>query len=393
MEGALFPFFKASKPLLGRSRTSLGFWPSSTSMPQTSPQSSLVQSLQERIDSLYKPEEYPACRDQAERWSRTKPLAGLTVLDATPVFDNTFTKYVALMRAGARLLAGIDDVMPRSDDSVAYLKAAGIPVVRPETVSEPIDLVLDCAGAFASIAPRLGYVELTRSGVAKYRDAVKPVFVADAGRIKRIETCLGTGESYFRAMAQLGYGSWRGRKLVIFGSGKVGTGLITYAHRNGCDTTVVTRLSDITPETASLAQRVIAADDAAAIREAVLAADAVVTATGVAGALKDSCPAEVFMASHALIANMGVEDEFGEALPADRVLQGKKPLNFILHDPTRIDYIDATMALHNAGVLYLVEHPELHGKAGLIDPPAALEEEILAVSRRDGRIADELEGI
>lgn len=357
------------------------------------PQSSLVQSLQERIDSLYKPEEYPACRDQAERWSRTKPLAGLTVLDATPVFDNTFTKYVALMRAGARLLAGIDDVMPRSDDSVAYLKAAGIPVVRPETVSEPIDLVLDCAGAFASIAPRFGYVELTRSGVAKYHDAVKPVFVADAGRIKRIETCLGTGESYFRAMAQLGYGSWQGRKLVIFGSGKVGTGLITYAHRNGCDTTVVTRLSDITPETASLAQRVIAADDAAAIREAVLAADAVVTATGVAGALKDSCPAEVFMASHALIANMGVEDEFGEALPADRVLQGKKPLNFILHDPTRIDYIDATMALHNAGVLYLVEHPELHGKAGLIDPPAALEEEILAVSRRDGRIADELEGI
>ena len=102
MEGALFPFFKASKPLLGRSRTSLGFWPSSTSMPQTSPQSSLVQSLQERIDSLYKPEEYPACRDQAERWSRTKPLAGLTVLDATPVFDNTFTKYVALMRAGSK---------------------------------------------------------------------------------------------------------------------------------------------------------------------------------------------------------------------------------------------------------------------------------------------------
>lgn len=357
------------------------------------PQSSPVQLLQKRIDSLYRPEEYPACRDQAERWSHSQPLAGLTILDATPVFDNTFTKYVALMHAGARLLAGIDDVMPRSDASVSYLRAAGIAVVRPETVSEPVDLVLDCAGAFAHITARLGYVELTRSGVAKYRHAQKPVFVADAGRIKRIETCLGTGESYFRAMSQLGYSDWKNRRLVIFGSGKVGTGLITYARRNGCITTVVTRLSDITPETAALADRVIAADDKAAIREAVLAADAVVTATGVAGALKDSCPAEVFLASHALIANMGVEDEFGEALPAERVLQGKKPLNFILHDPTRIDYIDATMALHNAGALYLVEHPELHSHAGLIDPPAALEEEILSVSRRNGRIAEELIGI
>ena len=357
-------------------------------------QSFALAALRARIDSLYQSAEYPACSEQARVWSRSKPLSGLTVIDATPVFDNTFTKYAALISAGAELIAGIDDVMPRSEDSVAYLRErCGIAVVTPETAPRSVDLVLDCAGAFSRLEPRIGFVELTRSGVEKYRDARRPVFVADAGRIKRIETCLGTGESYFRAMRELGHADWQGRRLVVFGSGKVGTGLITYAHRLGCRTTVVTRPGDITPETARMAERVIAADDKAAIREAVLAADAVVTATGVAGALRESCPAEVFMASHALIANMGVEDEFGPELPASRVLEHKRPLNFILHDPTRIDYIDATMALHNAGALHLVEHPELAGRPGRIEPPAELEEAILAVSRRDGRIAGELAGI
>ncbi len=350
-----------------------------------------IDALTSRIDALYAPCEYPAGRFQAQAWAQSRPLAGCTILDATPVFDNTFTKYVSLLAAGARLLVGVDDVMPANAESVRFLKDAGIPVLTPQEAQKgsfgPIDLVLDCAAAFSNTPARIGYVELTRSGVDKYRFADKPVFVADAGRIKRIETSLGTGESYFRAMRELGHGDFAGKKLVVFGSGKVGSGLIAWAHHYGCKTTVVTRPADITPQTASLAARVIAADDRAAIREAVLEADAVVTATGVAGALRESCPAEVFLSSHALIANMGVEDEFGPDVPAERVLEEKRPLNFILHDPTQLRYIDATMALHNAGALYLIEHPQ---EKGLIEPPADIEEALLEVTRRDGTIGREL---
>lgn len=350
----------------------------------------LLEAFKARITNAYADNEYPVGRFQARLWSQTQPLKGLRVLDATPIFQNTISKYISLLEAGAELLVGLSDVMPKDSEVVDWLKDQGAAVVTPKESFGEVDLILDCAGAFSHLTPRVGYVELTRSGVYQYENAAKPVFVADGGRIKRIETCLGTGESYFRALAQLGYSDWQGKSIVIFGSGKVGTGLITYAHKYGCNVTVVTRPQDLTATVKSLVQTVIAADDSPTICRAVLNADAVVTATGIANALSKTCPAEVFMHSKALVANMGVEDEFGAALPAERVLEQKRPVNFILKDPTLMKYIDATMGLHNAGAVWLVEHPEAKG---LIDPPGELEALLLDVCRRDGTIGDELQYI
>ncbi len=350
----------------------------------------LLNDLKARIRNAYADNEYPVGHFQAGLWSKNRPLAGLRVLDATPIFQNTISKYISLLEAGVELYVGLSHVMPKDDEVVCWLKKEGLPVVTPNDATDNLDLILDCAGAFSHLTPNIGFVELTRSGVHCYEDTNKPVFIADGGRIKRIETCLGTGESYFRAMAQLGYRNWQGKKIVIFGSGKVGTGLITYAHKYGCHITVVTQVNAVTDVVKRLANLVIAADDTEAICKAVLAADAVVTATGVAGALAKTCPAKVFMESKAIVANMGVEDEFGSELPAERVLEGKKPLNFILKDPTLMKYIDATMALHNAGALWLVNHPEAHG---MIEPPAELENELLRICERDGTIAEELQYI
>lgn len=350
----------------------------------------LLDAFNKRITAAYADKEYPVGRYQAKLWVQTSPLAGLRVLDATPIFQNTISKYISLIQAGADLVVGLSDIMPKDEEVVAWLKSLGVPVVTPEDNFGAVDLILDCAGAFSRLTPSIGYVELTRSGVYQYEHAVKPVFIADGGRIKRIETCLGTGESYFRALTQLGYGNFKGKSIVIFGSGKVGTGLITYAHKYGCRVTVVTRPQDVSDVVRKLSDVIIAAGDSPAIRLAVLGADYVVTATGVADALAQTCPAEVFMQSKAVVANMGVEDEFGAALPADRVLEAKHPVNFILKDPTLMKYIDATMALHNAGAVWLSEHRDARG---LIDPPAELEKELLDVCRRDGTIADELQYI
>ncbi len=350
----------------------------------------LFEILTARTAAQYKENEYPVLFEQTRLWQTEKPLAGLRILDATPVFENTLAKHAALLAAGAELIVGIDDVMPRNEDTVAFLRSAGATVVKPHEAPASLDLVLDCAGAFSNCEPAVGFVELTRSGVDKYEKSSKPVFVADAGRIKRIETCLGTGESYFRAMTQLGYGNLAGKTLVVFGSGKVGTGLITYAKQKGCRVVCVTRPADISDRLRELCDGVLDASDAHAIAQAVTDAYAVVTATGVPGAATSACPAEVFNKSGALLANMGVEDEFGALVPASRVLEAKRPVNFILKDPTLMKYIDATMALHNVGALWLIQN---RSAAGLIKPSSQLENELFEICRHKGTITDELKYI
>lgn len=348
-------------------------------------------SITDLIQRTYRPEEYPALYDQLQRWQRTRPLSGLRILDATPVYRNTLVKHLALLASGAELAVGVSEMIGHDPAIVNLLRNEGIPVCHAQTQQEaPFDLILDCAGAFADRQPAIGFVELTRSGVARYGDCPKPVYVADSGRIKRIETMLGTGESYFRAMAQHGYDRWQGRKLVIFGSGKVGSGLILYAHRLGARVSVVTEPASLTPAFNEYIHEVIDYRNRVAVGTAVRSAYAVVTATGHRNVFQACCPPQDWQASTALLANMGVEDEFGESIPAERVLNRKETLNFTLEEPTHLKYIDATMALHNAGALYLVNHPEARG---LLTPDPETEEQLLRISRLQGTIAEELSAI
>ena len=130
-------------------------------------------------------------------------------------------------------------------------------------------------------------------------------------------------------------------------------------------------------------------------------ADFVVTATGVKGALDRPQIVEALLASSAVLANMGVEDEYGLGIPASRVLAEKKPLNFILEEPTHLKYIDASLALHAAlGELLLQEAAGISGRetvgisdtknAGPQDPPSDLEQRILSMTMQDGLIGTEI---
>lgn len=345
-----------------------------------------MKTLERLIQGHYRPEEYPSLADQAARWAAVRPLAGLSVLDATPVFRNTVSKYIPLLKAGARLTVGLAEGFPHDPAIAAFLQENGIPVLKSgDAIHAKFDLILDCAASFSHLAPRIGYVELTRSGVERYKSKEKPVFVADSGTIKRIETCLGTGESYFRAMAELGYDDWKGRTLVIFGSGKVGTGIVLYAAQKGARITVITDLACVPGQITRVAEQIVDYRDREAVAEAIGHAYAVVTATGVANALAGIGGA--LNRSAALLANMGVEDEFGKEVPEGRVLGRKRPLNFMLEEPTHLKYIEATMALHNEGAAWLAAHP---GAEGLNNPPAGIEARLLETTRRSGVIGDEI---
>ncbi len=343
------------------------------------------------LQSVYAECEYPALSEQASSWAVVRPLEGLAVLDATPVYRNTLQKHLALIAAGAHLSVGISSVMAHDPQVVDRLRACGIPVYSADTVSSmpKFDLILDCAGSFSSISPRIGYVELTRSGADAYRKQGKPVFFADGGKIKRIETCLGTGESYFRAMRQLGYAEWAGKRLLVFGSGKVGTGILYYARKAGARATVITDPSTLHPSLLSYVENVVDYRDIPSVCAALEHAYAVVTATGVRHALAQ-IPREALLQSGALLTNMGVEDEYGPHIPENAVLNRKRTINFLLEEPTHLKYIDATMALHNAGAVYLAEHEADFTGYAFLNPPVEMESEILAVTRSKGIISEEL---
>ena len=123
------------------------------------------------------------------------------------------------------------------------------------------------------------------------------------------------------------------------------------------------------------------------VENAVKEAYAIVTATGVPGAVQKSCSPKVVISSNAILANMGVEDEFGPDSPAERVLNGKATINFSLEEPTHLRYIETTFALQNAGLEWLIVHPDAHG---IVTPPDTLEEQLLDIVRKEGSIGPEL---
>ena len=397
------------------------------------------------LDDVYEKNEYPALAALESEWAYTRPFDGLRVLVATPIYRNTMTQYRALLAGGATLLVGFSGM--NDPEVVDFLKDWGIPVVTPaemleaESRGEFVDLVLDCAGPFAELHPKIGFVELTRSGVQYYKNAKKPVYVADSGIVKRIETSLGTGDGYFRALEKLGFdknasaAGFEGKKLVVFGSGKVGSGIALQGVRRGCAVSVVTDLkrfaqseaegaANSMPENAANSMpagdfsavleqngvNVVDCHDYATVSALIENADFVVTATGVKNALAAPELKAALLSTSAILANMGVEDEYGEAIPAEKVLNAKGPLNFILEEPTHLKYIDTSLALHAALAELLVQEAKsatldnaAENAATLVDratlenglrfPPQELEQRLLSIAIQNGVIGPEICGM
>lgn len=150
----------------------------------------------EDLSSFYQEREFPVLLHQYQTWSESRPLRGMRVIDASPIFRNTCAKYAALLAAGVDLTVAVSQLMPHDPEILPLLSGYGIRVVDAEQPGGPYDVVLDCAGALSHVPSRCGYVELTRSGTERYAACSAPVWMVDADRIKQIETCLGTGEAF-----------------------------------------------------------------------------------------------------------------------------------------------------------------------------------------------------
>ena len=332
----------------------------------------------------YRKEEFPCLYHQYQEWSVSQPLAGVRVFDATPVFRNTCAKYAALIAAGADLTVGFSDGFPVDPVVLALLPDFGIKTARDEFVGGEYDLVLDCAGRHHGKNPSRGFVELTRTGVPFYEGSSSPCISADNSRTKLLEDYLGTGDGFMRGLLASDFGAVAGRKMLVFGFGKVGKGICMRLHRAGALVSVVDRVGHVL----SLSNiPMIDIDDVAAVTSCAESADCIVTATGVAGALAGKYPVAAFKRPGVVLANMGVEDEFGPDIDDNAILNNNNSLNFILDDPTKMSFIDATMALHSEAGLYLWENK---CSPGVMETPPALDEKFMQMTREKGEIAEDL---
>ena len=319
--------------------------------------------------------DYPALAAQAQRWREERPFEGLRVLCGTPLFLNTLAQYAALLEGGADITVVYSDELGYDPAIPDFLAGIGIKLCHgaEEAASAgPFDAVLDCGALNRDIPVRLGYCELTRSGVHIYEadPPDKPVFAADSGRIKSIETVLGTGDGCLRGLRHIGVDP-AGKTVLLFGHGRVGRGIEYALTQAGATVRIVDPAQGrvFTPDLLN-------------------SADIVISATGIRGALAPF--AQLLLDSGALLVNMGADDEFGPGIPPERAVNGKRPVNFMLPEPTSTRYIDPTLALHNAGILEL-----MHGTAesGILTPSAQVEDFILADVRAAGVINAEIDAL
>ncbi|RUR07323.1 NAD-binding protein [Legionella sp. km772] len=314
--------------------------------------------------NVYSPKEAPFMHKQLGAWEKSQPLKGLNIVHHVPVVENTLLKIACLTKAGAKVTVTHPySFCQASEVAIATLSNAGIRFIEdPKTLkNECFDLYFDCGAELYQIlgAPQIGAIELTGSGDEFYRqqELSFPVISIDRTLTKQLETVFGCAESSYTALSLLTGIDPASKSWLIFGFGKIGRGLAYYCKQNQLPIVVV----DVCDKQRQLAQslgiKAIHPEDNDLLKEAILNADIIATATG-KKAIMNAYPTSWF--SGKILANLGVYDEFGPLFREELVLNNKKALNFVLKDPTPMRYIDPEFWIHNQAALLLLSDKLSH---------------------------------
>ena len=171
---------------------------------------------------------------------------------------------------------------------------------------------------------------------------------------------------------------------MIFGCGKVGFGVAMYCLENGAE---VYTVDDWSNRHVPADFNAVSRFDREKIDALIEETFCVVSATGIRHGLSQTFDLQKLVKSECLIVNIGVEDEFGDDVPNERVLNNNQPLNFILDEPTHLKFIDPTMALHNAGIFELCN---MDSEEKFMIPSEELNDFYLNIVRKHGIINNEL---
>lgn len=321
--------------------------------------------------------QYPFLQKQLKRVAKNLPYKGLRILHNIPFTRETIVKLETLYVGGADLVVTSPSFMEVDRELVYQFVQAGGDWVPIEKIRhQSFDITMDCAAELLDkTSPSIGGVEITGTGTNKYKAAEidYPVISVDQSKIKHLEGVLGTGEAFVRAFLELTQENIKGKKMMVFGYGKVGRGIAHHLKNYTQDITVVEQKQEHIAQAFHAGFKVLSADDQKNVEASASQMFAIVTATGIKNVISDRYNPKAFKAKY--LANMGGEDEFGYGFEKKGVMCEKRPINFFVDQPTLMRYLDPVFYAHNLGV-DLLRFARLDN--GVHPFPSFLAEEIVA---------------
>lgn len=300
------------------------------------------------------PKEIPFLLKMRSDWLKTKPLNKMRILNNTPLTLDTLCKVDVLLQAGAIVtLTRTKSIRPLIEEKTyPYISELGIEYVPEHDMligrDNEFDFILDCSAEIANIVkPRKGIIELTQSGTHIYRNlkAQVPIISVDDSKLKNLETFLGTADGFLRAFKLFSPSPITQGPVIIFGYGKVGSGIAHSLLKEMKEITII----DISPKALEMAKEkglnAISFFEKVETNAAISRALTIITASGVKNLISDNYLSSLF--EKKILANAGAEDEFGSNFSDEQILANKQPINFLLSNPTKMRYLDLIFYAHN----------------------------------------------
>lgn len=322
----------------------------------------------------------PVTRAVSWRMRRLRPFAGRTVVFGHQLVWNSIVVAEALWRGGARVIFTDAHLSPASRSVIETMHRFDVPIHPAQQAALRGGLFFDVGAVLGRLRVPEAAAEATRTGVLHYRSIPCPVVSADDCRAKRIEGFFGSGEAFLRAWHHFRPDDpLAGKRLVLFGFGKIGRGVAHRTRAAGVQVTVI----DLSPRACLRAQAegfvAMIASEHRSLRRALALAEVVVAVTGRPGGIGHTVPAEWLRAAHPVLVNLGDEDEYGPQFAEEEILGGRSlPLNFHLEEPTLNRYIDPPLAAH---VLALEAVVSQNSSGGIRPLPKAMDEWIVSTWR------------
>lgn len=307
-------------------------------------------------------ESMPIFKQLLQTYEQEKPFKGLKVLIAHVLVPNTLPLIATVIAGGAEVT--LIPSSPAIDENVKnILEAVGHPINYTLKSAKKFDYAFDVGGIFSENLPKYGVIEVTRSGVHKYKPKKDDIIIisSDDSTCKLLETFIGNPQSTL-----LGFKRFIGepekvlknKTLAVIGFGKIGRG-ISRLFRNYCSVLVCDVNEQVLKKASALGfNTFMINEDKQRNYETVNKADYVIACTGFANTITE----HFTKLTHPTLINLGNFDEFGSDYSAEEVFMSKdRPFNFNNNPPTPNRYIDPILASQVEAFKFMINNKLSNG--------------------------------
>ena len=290
-------------------------------------------------------EDMPIFKHLIPYYDNKKPFTGLHIIIAHVLVPNTLP-LIACVKLGGAKVTVIPSTPAYKQEVIEILDKVDCKVDFDLKSASAFDYAFDVGGIFADSLPKFGVIEVTRSGVHKYKPKSNEIVIisADDSKCKLLETFIGNPQSTLLAFERfIGDPNQilQNKTLAVIGFGKIGRGIArlfkSYCSILVCDINdgVLVKAKKMNFKTFKIT------NDKQRNYENVNHVDFVISCTGFANTITDHFQ----KLTNPILINLGNYDEFGSNYSSIDVFMSKdRPFNFNNDPPTANRYIDPILA-------------------------------------------------